>query len=54
VDTVVPPDEKDIQLIGKIQTLDDHILLGSDYYAYEKLVALPRNMYQVQIESLLL
>jgi hypothetical protein len=37
VDAVIPPDEEDLRLIGKIEALDDHIQRGSDYDTYEKL-----------------
>jgi hypothetical protein len=37
VDATIPPDEEDLRLIGKIESLDDHVQRGSDYDAYEKL-----------------
>ena len=37
LDQIIPPDEEDRRLIGRIEELDDHILKESDYDTYEKL-----------------
>lgn len=37
MNATIPPDEEDLRLIGKIEELDDHMLRGSNYDAYEEL-----------------
>jgi len=37
VDAAIPPDEEDLDLIQRIDTLDEHIRRGTDYGEYEKL-----------------